>query len=625
MINLKLNPAFKLLILIIPSFVIGKFISIPLTILIGISILLLAVFGIITKFSNPVIFFLVLVSLIGLNLSQITRIETKNIPKKIIPDFRAFLKGTVTNVNKESDKQIRLLVSGSIDPTFYSELTNVKILLTVFKQSREFKLNPGSVINCTVNASPPKFKQIYTDFDEVNYAEINDIDWFASTSSSKIQIIENATPTWTDALKEKIYLIISSFVSKDNAAIAYAMVTGDQTKVDYETKKNYTSAGTAHVIAVSGLQIGLIAFFITLFIRFIKYKIIRFAIFSTLVSIYVIFTGSSPSSIRAGIMALLVYLIIQFQRSYSLLNILSITVIIVVLFNPLIINSASFQLSFLSVLSISLFYPLITNKLQLLFKTDSKVHNFLLNSFSLTLSTSLIVTPLSAYIFGKVCVYALFSNILVIPFTMLATLFITFGLIIFPINISISILYFLASDVLFNLSSGVNTFFNNLPFNNPEVPNLVLISSVISIVLLYIFFSNNFRTFSFRLIISIIIITFSYFLSKDLRTGYYEIIPRKNFVGINCFYNDSAKIVIIERKKQSYLKSDYSYHNYINNIKNKSCYLISGINGLDYSTENIRDSLLEVRVKMKSIIKINELTMDKYKLYQYIDVNKWKI
>lgn len=192
-----------------------------------------------------------------------------------------------------------------------------------------------------------------------------------------------------------------------------ALTLGDSSLIDKSTRQDFSSAGVAHVLALSGLHVGFIVLIIwwLLFpLDYLRLKKLRLIITLAVIALFALFTGLSPSVVRATIMIAMVFTsVILYRRSVSL-NALSLAALLILVFSPSSLYSVGFQLSFITVAAILLFARL-PQCLESRFK--------LVNYFTSTVMTSIVAMlstiALSAHYFHTISVMSVLSNLLILP------------------------------------------------------------------------------------------------------------------------------------------------------------------------------------------------------------------
>lgn len=210
--------------------------------------------------------------------------------------------------------------------------------------------------------------------------------------------------------------ILCGSLPEDVAPFALSLLLGDSSGLDYVTKTALSVCGIRHIVAVSGLHVGVLC-------AAVWFLTGRQRILTALTGIPVLFlfaamAGFSPSVCRAGLMAGLMMLAALFKREYDGLTGLAFSVLMLLLINPFVIQNAGFQLSVSSVLGILLFYPrLSASVLEKIGrarkkKFSARLFRFGAESVCITLSAMSLSTPIAVYYFGMVSLIAPIMNIL---------------------------------------------------------------------------------------------------------------------------------------------------------------------------------------------------------------------
>ena len=216
--------------------------------------------------------------------------------------------------------------------------------------------------------------------------------------------------------------------------IYIAMLLGKKSVLESEQKSAFTASGTMHIFAISGLHVGVLA--ITLFYFFLLLRIPRKP--ATLVSLAVLFlyvqiTGASPSATRAFLMVVFFLGSKTFLRQPSPFASLLLSALVVLLWNPLQLWSAGFQLSYAVVASIFLYglplieklegWRVISGELPARNKWESNWREFkrkLVQLFCISFSATLVSSPLIIHYFQVFTPGAVILNMALMPLASLA-------------------------------------------------------------------------------------------------------------------------------------------------------------------------------------------------------------
>lgn len=210
--------------------------------------------------------------------------------------------------------------------------------------------------------------------------------------------------------------------------IVEALITGRRTHLDDQLYKTYADTGAVHVLAVSGLHVGIfISIFLGLF-SFIKsrsviFKWAKVVVLISLVILYVLITGASPSVVRAGVMISLFILGKTFFERGSTYNIMALAAIVMLMWNPFLLFQTSFQFSFLALLGILYFQP----KIYGLYIPNHVIVRFVWGLISVSVAAQIFIFPFTVYYFHQFPVYFAVSSLLAVP---LVTVIIYLGMLL---------------------------------------------------------------------------------------------------------------------------------------------------------------------------------------------------
>jgi competence protein ComEC len=263
---------------------------------------------------------------------------------------------------------------------------------------------------------------------------------------SKIFFLELRT-TLLDRLSE-------SGVDGSVYAVVAAMSLGDKSQLTNDLKDTYAVTGASHILALSGLHLGIIYTLLSLLLDRRRWQVVSQAVIIVCIWLYVFLVGMSASVVRSAVM-LTVYASLSLgHRDKMSVNTLAFAAIVMLLFNPKSLFDVGFQLSFLAVLSILLFYPLFEGMWPQPFLLDHRAFKWLWAMLAVSCAAQIGVAPLIAYYFGRFSNYFLLTNLLVVP---AATLILYLSLVVLLIP-SLAYLLIYIVDTLNHLLSWIATF-----------------------------------------------------------------------------------------------------------------------------------------------------------------------
>lgn len=237
----------------------------------------------------------------------------------------------------------------------------------------------------------------------------------------------------------------------ETAGIAQAMLLGDKHDLSRETRDAFATAGVSHILAISGLHVGIIYLMLNTLLQvlhlFKNGRRLKYLIMLVLLLIYMMITGGSPAVIRAVVMfgTILVFKI-GYQR-YHILNVVALSALLQMIWNPEVVFHAGFQLSYSAVTGILILYPLFERSVKTPFPLLNKVYSWI----GITLIAQLSTLPLILIHFGQFPTYFLLSNVCLTLLTSAVVLsgFATVMLIAVPgVNLALGYLSYLLLSAL---------------------------------------------------------------------------------------------------------------------------------------------------------------------------------
>ncbi len=207
--------------------------------------------------------------------------------------------------------------------------------------------------------------------------------------------------------------------------ILSALTLGYKKSMDAEIKQVFSATGAAHVLAVSGLHVGIVYMVFNLFFGFLRrQKATRYPFLFLAVLFlwgFAFITGLSPSVQRSALMFTVVLIGENLHRPANIYNTLASSASLLLVVNPNLVLDVGFQLSYAAVLGIVYFQPIVAG----IFRFTSKAGSYLWGLFAVSVAAQMTTFPLSCFYFHQFPVYFWMSNFIVIP---AAFLFIFLGI-----------------------------------------------------------------------------------------------------------------------------------------------------------------------------------------------------
>ena len=279
----------------------------------------------------------------------------------------------------------------------------------------------------------------------------------------------------TAAIRRKIISGLGkSNFGRDELGIIQALLLGQRNEISEETYKNYKNAGAVHILAVSGLHIGIVLllcqFLLKPLERLPRGKIIVLILTVILLWGYAFLAGLSPSVIRAVSMFSFVAYAIYLNRPTSTFNILALSMFFILLtYDPMLLFQVGFQLSYAAVFSIFWLFP----KFQHLWNPENMILKKCWQLLSISLAAQIGVLPISLFYFHQFPGLFFISNLLIVPFLglILGIGFLIIALMlvdILPKNLSIiyNKLIYLMNKVIEWVAQQESFIFKDIPFDS---------------------------------------------------------------------------------------------------------------------------------------------------------------
>ncbi len=202
----------------------------------------------------------------------------------------------------------------------------------------------------------------------------------------------------------------------DEQAIIQALLLGQRQEISQEIYSNYAAAGVIHILAVSGLHVGIILLLLNQVLkpmeRFRYGRILKMISLLVLLWGFALLAGLSPSVVRAVSMFSFVAVGMQLKRRTSVLNTLFMSLMVLLLINPGFIQQVGFQLSYAAVFSIVLIQPHVFR----IYKGESWLIKYFWGILSVTIAAQIGVLPLSLFYFNQFPGLFFISNLVILPF-----------------------------------------------------------------------------------------------------------------------------------------------------------------------------------------------------------------
>lgn len=353
-------------------------------------------------------------------------------------------------------------------------------------------------------------------------------------ANSILKIREDHTLlTWCNKQRRQLQqLIFNSRIQPHTQNFIVATLLGNSHFLTPETRATFATAGISHILALSGLHIAIIMaiiWFILFPLDYFGMRQIRLALTILTIIAYAVFTGLSPSVVRATIMATIALIGLLFYRKSVSLNALATAALVILTLNHEALYNPGFLLSFITVASLLLIYGQDAN----IARKSKQKHPFLAK-FKAVIVTSLIAMAstimLTAWYFNSISLVSVFTNIIVIPLFPIVMAISSVFMLLCGIGIEIPVLNSTV-DSLYGIINSVAQFTGNIPghIDTVYVTGVDVMLYYIALSLFFIwYYKRQFKWINFALLALTAILAHT--------TINHIITPNQGFVIFNDYY-----------------------------------------------------------------------------------------
>jgi len=261
------------------------------------------------------------------------------------------------------------------------------------------------------------------EFDYGRYLELNDIHGVVVLNEhSKLVLLGEEARLDLRLLfrraRTSLLALLDHFHQPSEASFLRGILLADRSKIANDIRQAFVDTGTVHVLAVSGLHVGVVALVFYGFFGLLRLPR-KWVAGATILGLlgYMTLVGSPPSVVRATIMAIVLFLGPLFERKVDVYQSLAVAASLLLLWDSNNLFNIGFQLSFAAVLSIVYLYPIFSRALHRIPERfeEVKILEPVLKLFAVSLAAQLGTLPFTAYYFDRISLVSLLANLLVVP------------------------------------------------------------------------------------------------------------------------------------------------------------------------------------------------------------------
>jgi competence protein ComEC len=278
------------------------------------------------------------------------------------------------------------------------------------EKNEKYNLEYGDKIIINGSYEKPEIQRNYKGFDYSEYLKLKKV--YGSIDVTSVSVVSkksyNKFLQIANDCSLKIKENIEKNYSSDTKGILLGLTLGDTQDLDDEVKQDFRDSSISHVLAISGMHIGFIILGLMIILKRPIGKRLANIVICIILIFYMFITGFSPSVVRATIMGILVLMASTFYRKNDVWTSLSISLLIILIFNPFLLESVGLQLSFMGTIGIVLFNKTVDDILQKI-----KMPKFIREILAVTISAQMCILPIMVINFNTIGISFLITNVLV--------------------------------------------------------------------------------------------------------------------------------------------------------------------------------------------------------------------
>lgn len=317
-----------------------------------------------------------------------------------------------------------------------------KVIIYFSKETFNHKLNYGSQVLFAKSLEEIERPANPASFNYKQYNAFKGIYHQVFLKSSEYKVLANTAGSrfqhWLYQLRQNVINTLQQYIpSAKEAGVAEALLIGYRNNLDKDLVQAYSNTGVVHIIAISGLHLGIIYAALQWLLQpWGRKRLYRFAkpiIILVVLWLFTLLAGGVPSILRSAVMFSFIVFATSINRNSNIFNTLAASAFVLLSINPFYLWDVGFQLSYLAVLSIIVFQRPIYNWLY----TKNKLLDGIWKLTSVTLAAQVLTLPLILYAFKQFPLLFLFSNLLIVPWSTIV-LFAELALLVTSVNTTLA-------------------------------------------------------------------------------------------------------------------------------------------------------------------------------------------
>ena len=346
--------------------------------------------------------------------------------------------------SKLNNQEVNLnaLIIDKNEKNYKIKVLNGKYKNTQLYLDTKINIEIGAKVNINGIFKEPSQARNYKGFDYKKYLRTKKI--YGTIKLQKVLVIENAKEYHYLKIKNRIYNKVKQEIENlklkdEQTSILKGILIGDKSDFSEEIINNFSKSNISHILAISGMHINCIIIIVSLLFNKIIGKHYSKILTCLVIICYIFVINISPSVIRAGFCGIVLIMSNFLYKKNDICESLGLSILIILIYNPYLITDVGLVFSYISTIGIYILVPVIRksvniyierkrknslrknkSKQRLLIKIiDTRIGKKLIDSFIVTISVNIIISPIVLAYFNKINIFSIticiFTGFIAIP------------------------------------------------------------------------------------------------------------------------------------------------------------------------------------------------------------------
>ena len=292
-----------------------------------------------------------------------------------------------------------------------NESNDISFMLYIKKKNGTKEFEYGDVISIDGKLELPETQRNYGGYDQSNYYKSQKL--YGNINAEKVKIIKegsNSLFKLITQIRKRIKENFNNYFSKNNSSVLIAMLLGDKSDIDDETIELFKDSSLIHILCVSGAHITLLISFIFVITSKLG-RNIKYILSLIVLALFMCIIGFSASAARACLMGCMLIISKLVFRKNDTFNSISISLLIILIFNPFSVFDIGLMLTYSGTLGIVLFAKVLDK----MFNNSSKIKSYIVRTLIVSVSAQIGLLPIIAFNFYSIYPFFFLSSLIATP------------------------------------------------------------------------------------------------------------------------------------------------------------------------------------------------------------------